>query len=82
MFPNDLKCRAFCQFLKQPALFNSPISVIMMKNIAYLLLSLQLAACGFKGDLYLPKENDDAKFGAIQTGIDFKRTPTNPTEKK
>lgn len=54
----------------------------MMKNIAYLLLSLQLAACGFKGDLYLPKENDDAKFGAIQTGIDFKRTPTNPTEKK
>ncbi|WP_080657872.1 LPS translocon maturation chaperone LptM [Kingella kingae] len=52
-----------------------------MKNIAYLLLSLQLVACGFKGDLYLPKENDDAKFGAIQTGIDFKRTPTNPTEK-
>lgn len=82
MFPNNLKCRAFCQFLKQPALFIPLNLVIIMKNIAYLLLSLQLVACGFKGDLYLPKENDDAKFGVIQTGIDFKRTPTNPTEKK
>lgn len=32
-----------------------------------------LAACGYKGDLYLPKENDDARFGVIQTGIDFRK---------
>lgn len=28
-----------------------------------------LAACGYKGDLYLPKEGDKAKFGVIQTGL-------------
>lgn len=28
-----------------------------------------LSACGFKGDLYLPKDDDKQKFGVIQTGI-------------
>lgn len=32
-------------------------------------LILSLSACGFKGDLYLPKEDDKAKFGVIQTGL-------------
>ena len=41
--------------------------------LALTLFALSLAACGFKGDLYLPKENDKNKFGAIQTGIDFRR---------
>lgn len=36
-------------------------------------LALLCAACGFKGDLYLPRKNDDAKFGTIQTGINLKR---------
>lgn len=42
------------------------------------LFALSLAACGFKGDLYLPKENDKNKFGAIQTGIDFRRDASEP----
>lgn len=28
-----------------------------------------LSACGYKGDLYLPKENDKARFGVVQTGL-------------
>lgn len=28
-----------------------------------------LSACGYKGDLYLPKEGDKAKYGVIQTGL-------------
>lgn len=45
-----------------------------MKTIAsFLTLALLLGACGYKGDLYLPKENDKAQFGVIQTGIDFKK---------
>ena len=27
------------------------------------------SACGYKGDLYLPKEGDKARFGVIQTGL-------------
>ena len=42
------------------------------------LFALSLAACGFKGDLYLPKENDKNKFGVIQTGIDFRRDASEP----
>ena len=45
---------------------------------ALTLFALSLAACGFKGDLYLPKENDKNKFGAIQTGIDFRRDASEP----
>ena len=30
-----------------------------------------LSACGYKGDLYLPKEGDKARFGIIQTGLKF-----------
>ncbi len=40
---------------------------------------LLFSACGFKGELYLPKENDKQKFGVIQTGIgindDEQQTP-------
>lgn len=46
--------------------------------LALTLFALSLAACGFKGDLYLPKENDKNKFGAIQTGIDFRRDASEP----
>ena len=46
--------------------------------LALTLFALSLAACGFKGDLYLPKENDKNKFGAIQTGIDFRRSASVP----
>ena len=46
--------------------------------LALTLFALSLAACGFKGDLYLPKENDKNKFGAIQTGIDFRRDASVP----
>ena len=46
--------------------------------LALTLFTLSLAACGFKGDLYLPKENDKNKFGAIQTGIDFRRDASEP----
>ena len=46
--------------------------------LALTLFALSLAACGFKGDLYLPKENDKNKFGIIQTGIDFRRDASEP----
>ena len=46
--------------------------------LALTLFALSLAACGFKGDLYLPKENDKNKFGVIQTGIDFRRSASEP----
>jgi len=46
--------------------------------LALTLFALSLAACGFKGDLYLPKENDKNKFGVIQTGIDFRRDASEP----
>lgn len=46
-----------------------------------------LSACGYKGDLYLPKENDKARFGVIQTGIDWRKpkpqnSPQTPAEGK
>ena len=46
--------------------------------LTLILFTLTLTACGFKGDLYLPKENDKNKFGAIQTGIDFRRDASEP----
>ncbi|ULJ61116.1 lipoprotein [Wielerella bovis] len=53
----------------------------MMNKIILLGTLATLTACGFKGDLYLPKENDDAHFGVIQTGIDFRRpTPQTASE--
>lgn len=40
-----------------------------------------LAACGYKGNLYLPKEGDNQKFGPIQTGLEFgKRQPEKPKD--
>ncbi|MBR6026562.1 MAG: lipoprotein [Neisseriaceae bacterium] len=41
----------------------------MIRYVICLILFTNLSACGFKGDLYLPKENDNAKFSPIQTGI-------------
>jgi len=46
--------------------------------LTLILFTLTLTACGFKGDLYLPKENDKNKFGIIQTGIDFRRDASEP----
>lgn len=37
--------------------------------LPYLLMAVLLSACGYKGDLYLPKEGDKARFGVIQTGL-------------
>lgn len=50
----------------------------MPTRITIILLSstLLLSACGYKGDLYLPKKNDKAQFGAIQTGFQFQ--PLSP----
>ena len=42
------------------------------------LVTCLLSACGFKGDLYLPKEGDKAHFGVIQTGLDLKPSTTPP----
>lgn len=41
--------------------------------------ALLLSACGYKGDLYLPKENDKARFGVIQTGLHLNRGAHEPT---
>lgn len=35
-----------------------------------------MAACGYKGDLYMPRDDDKARFGVIQTGIDFRKPNT------
>ena len=43
------------------------------------LSALLLTACGFKGDLYLPKEDDKAKFGVIQTGLPLFKPSKEPT---
>lgn len=43
--------------------------------------ALLLSACGYKGDLYLPKEGDTARFGAIQTSKQTAIRPTNPKMK-
>lgn len=40
-----------------------------MKTVFATIAVLMLAACGYKGDLYLPKEGDKARFGVIQTGL-------------
>lgn len=39
-----------------------------------------LTACGYKGDLYLPTEDDPNQFGAIQTGWQWQQTPTKQPE--
>lgn len=41
------------------------------KTFCMLGAALLLAACGYKGDLYLPKEGDQARFGPVQTGLQF-----------
>ena len=43
-----------------------------MKLPIIFLTLFALSACGFKGDLYLPKDNDDATFSPIQTGVGLK----------
>lgn len=40
-----------------------------MKKALLPLLFAVLAACGYKGDLYLPKEGDNNRFGVFQIGI-------------
>ncbi len=55
-----------------------------MNRFILLTCVLALTACGYKGDLYLPKENDKNQFGVIQTGLDFTPNqtvqPTTPSE--
>ena len=41
-----------------------------------LVFSVCLTGCGYKGNLYLPKENDQTRFGVIQTGLSIE--PINP----
>lgn len=43
--------------------------------------ALLLSACGYKGDLYLPKEGDKARFGVVQTDLKThsSKEPTNQT---
>lgn len=45
--------------------------------------ALLLSACSYKGDLYLPKEGDKARFGVIQTGLQLQSKPQSapPTQK-
>lgn len=46
-----------------------------MKIVSVAVLCALLAACGFKGDLYLPKEHDAQSFGVIQTGFGLDERP-------
>ncbi|MDO4998466.1 MAG: lipoprotein [Neisseria sp.] len=41
---------------------------------------LCLSACGYKGDLYLPKDGDKARFGVIQTGLDVQPVHNTPSQ--
>ncbi|MCS4533858.1 LPS translocon maturation chaperone LptM [Neisseria montereyensis] len=53
-----------------------------MRTAVFLLAAAYLlAGCGYKNDLYLPEEGDKARFGVIQTGLQFEsREPTAPTQ--
>ena len=33
--------------------------------------AMLLRACGYNGDVYLPKESDRARFAPVQTGLQF-----------
>lgn len=48
-----------------------------MKEYYLFITFILLTACGYKGDLYLPKENDKNQFGVIQTGLEISPTQTN-----
>ena len=48
----------------------------MNTTVFCLAAALFLSACCYKGDLYLPKEDDEARVGVIETGIQF--TPKEP----
>lgn len=62
-------------------IFISKLEITAMKVYIFLIPVLSLlVSCGYKGDLYLPKDNDDGKFGPIQTGIGIK--PNNTPEPK
>ena len=52
-----------------------------MKSCVFLSVAaaVLLSGCGYKGDLYLPKEGDKARFGVIQTGLEFNRNSKEPT---
>ena len=53
----------------------------MKTTVFWLAAALFLSACGYKGDLYLPKEDDQARFGVIQTGMQVTpKEPTTPAE--
>ncbi|MDO4641840.1 MAG: lipoprotein [Neisseria sp.] len=53
----------------------------MKKLLSAAALLALLSACGYKGDLYLPKENDKAKFGPVQSGLQFEsKEPTTRME--
>lgn len=54
----------------------------MSRLLILCLISSLLTACGYKGDLYLPKEKGKVKFGPVQTGltiepIDQRKLPKN-----
>lgn len=42
-----------------------------MKKYYSLIALVALTACGYKGDLYLPKPDDKNQFGVIQTGLEL-----------
>lgn len=46
-----------------------------MKIVYMSVVCVLLSACGYKGDLYLPKENDRQTFGVIQTGLGLDSSP-------
>ncbi|MDU4300934.1 MAG: lipoprotein, partial [Eikenella corrodens] len=45
--------------------------MMMRTLLPALAAALLLSACGYKGDLYLPKESDRARFAPVQTGLQF-----------
>lgn len=47
-----------------------------MKPLIWLIGIFWLTACGYKGDLYLPHEDDPNRFGVIQTGWEWQSQPT------
>lgn len=70
--------RAFLFKILNLAIFLRAKKEISMKTTVFLLTAaVILSGCGYKGDLYLPKEDDKARFGVIQTGLQFE--PKEPT---
>lgn len=64
---------------RQPEHFILILKCDDMNKYSLLIVAILLTACGYKGDLYLPKPNDNQPFGIIQTGLTQPAATSQPS---